>query len=185
MLKGEQKKSFDRVFLRQSPKASRVFAVIRLEQRLPKTRQLDSLGEIFLIKTNLAIALSLIITVVSFGLPAPVSAQSTSDTEKIHAKVMTLSASKDSQVEVKFRDRTKIKGYIDSVEPLAFKLRDPKDGKVQSIVYSEVESVNKAGGGVSTKTWLIIGGIAAGTVTTWLIVKPAVCDGGAQSRGPC
>ena len=32
---------------------------------------------------------------------------------------------------------------------------------------------------LQVKTWLIVGGIAAGAVTTWLIVKPAVCDGGA------
>ena len=135
-----------------------------------------------MIKRHLAIALSAIITVLSFGLPA--IAQSTEQIEKIRAKVQTLSTSKDSQVEVKFRDRTKLKGYIDSVESLSFKLRDPKDGTLQSISYSEVDSVSKTGG-VSTKTWLILGGVAAGAVTTWLIVKPAVCDGGAQTRGIC
>jgi hypothetical protein len=112
-------------------------------------------------------------------------AQSTREVEKIRAKVQTLSASRDLQVEVKFRDRTKLKGYIGSVEPVSFTLRDPKTGTSQSIVYTEVDSVSKAAGGVSTKTWLILGGVAAGAVTTWLIVKPAVCDGGAQTRGIC
>src|SRR5688500_5147981 len=120
----------------------------------------------------------------SFGLPLTAKAQSNSEAEKIRSKVHTLSASKSSQVQVKFRDRTKLKGYIDAVEPLSFTLRDPKNGTTQSIAYSEVDSISKTGG-VSTKTWLIIGGIAAGTVTTWLIVKPAVCDGGAQTRGIC
>lgn len=86
---------------------------------------------------------------------------------------------------MKFRDRTKLKGFIESVEPVSFKLRDPKDGTSQSIAYSEVDSVSKASSGISTKTWLILGGVAAGAVTTWLIVKPAVCDGGAQTRGIC
>ena len=138
-----------------------------------------------MIKTHLALALSVVITVVSFGLPLTAKAQSNSEAEKIRSKVHTLSASKSSQVQVKFRDRTKLKGYIEAVEPLSFTLRDPKNGTTQSIVYSEVESISKAGDGVSTKTWLIIGGISAGTVTTWLIVKPAVCDGGAQTRGIC
>jgi len=40
-------------------------------------------------------------------------------------------------------------------------------------------------GGLSTKSWIIIGGAAAGTIITWLIVKPAFCDGGAQTRGIC
>jgi hypothetical protein len=138
-----------------------------------------------LIKKHVAIALSLIITALSLALPSKAIAQSDTQTEKVRAKVQVLSTSKDSQVEVKFRDKTKVKGYIAAVEPVSFTLRDPKDGKSQSIAYSEVDSVNKASGGVSTKTWLILGGVAAGAVTTWLIVKPAVCDGGAQTRGVC
>ena len=134
-------------------------------------------------KTHLAVALSAIITVLSFS-PAA-QAQSSAEIEKVRAKVQTLSASKDTQVEVKFRDRTKLKGYIESAEPVTFKLRDPKLGTTQSIAYSEVDNVSKAGSGISTKTWLIVGGVAAGAVTTWLIVKPAVCDGGAQTRGIC
>lgn len=138
-----------------------------------------------MIKTHLALALSVVITLMSFGLPLTAKAQSNSEAEKIRSKVHTLSASKGSQVQVKFRDRTKLKGYIEAVEPLSFTLRDPKNGTTQSIAYSEVESISKASDGVSTKTWLIIGGIAAGSVATWLIVKPAVCDGGAQTRGIC
>ena len=137
----------------------------------------------FVLKKHLAITLSAIITALMFGLPA--TAQSTAVAEKIRTKVQTLSASKNSLVQVKFRDQTKVKGYIDSVEPVSFKLRDAKDGTTQSIAYSEVISVTSASNGVSTKTWLILGGVAAGAVTTWLIVKPAICDGGAQSRGPC
>ncbi len=137
-----------------------------------------------MIERHLAVTLSVIITALSFG-PATAIAQSTAEIEKVRARVQTLSTSKDSQVEVKFRDRTKIKGYIESVEPLSFKLRNPKDGTSQSITYSEVDSVSKASGGISTKTWLILGGVAAGAVTTWLVVKPAVCDGGAQTRGIC
>ena len=138
-----------------------------------------------MIKKHLAIVLSLVITAVSFGLPVTASARSAADDEKIRARVQILSTSKDSQVDVKFRDKTKVKGYIVSVEPASFTLKDPKDGKLQSISYSEVDSISKASDGISTKTWLILGGVAAGVVTTWLIVKPAVCDGGAQTRGIC
>ncbi len=135
-----------------------------------------------MIKTPLALTLAVIITAIS--IPAIATAQSAAETEKIRAKVQTLATGKDVLVQVKFRDRTKVKGYIDSVEPVSFKLRDQKDGTSQSISYSEVDSVSKAEG-VSTKTWLIVGGVAVGALTTFLIVKPALCDGGAQSRGPC
>ena len=136
-----------------------------------------------MIKKHVAIAVSVVITALSLVLPSQATAQSDKQIDMVRAKVQTL-ASSDSQVEVKFRDKTKAKGYITSVEPVSFTLRDPKGGASQSIGYSEVDSVSKAGG-VSTKTWLIIGGVAAGAVTTWLIVKPAVCDGGAQTRGVC
>ena len=138
-----------------------------------------------MIKKYLTIALSATLTAVSFGLPTTARAQSTTEIDKIRARVQTLATSKDSQVQVKFRDKTKLKGYIDSVDPVSFTLRDSKNGTTQSIAYSEVESVSKASDGVSTKTWLILGGVAAGAVTTWLVVKPAVCDGGAQTRGIC
>lgn len=146
---------------------------------------IERLEIMILIKKHVAIALSVIITALSLVLPSQATAQSNTDTEKVRAKVQILSASRDSQVEVKFRDKTKVKGYINTVEPVSFTLRDPKTGTSQSISYSEVDSVSKADGGVSTKTWLIIGGVAAGAVTTWLVVKPAVCDGGAQTRGAC
>lgn len=135
-------------------------------------------------KTHLSIALSTILTAISFGFPVTATAQSTTQIEKIRARVHVLAANKDQQVQVKFRDQTKLKGYIGSVDPVAFTLKDSKNGTPQSVAYSEVESITKAGGS-STKTWLIVGGIAAGAVTTWLIVKPAACDGGAQTRGIC
>jgi len=137
------------------------------------------------IKKHLAIALSAILSAISFGLPATARAQSTSDSNQIRARVQKLAMSKGSQVQVKFRDKTKLKGYIDSVDPVSFTLRDSKSGTTQSIAYSEVENVSKASDGVSTKTWLILGGVAAGAITTFLIVKPALCDGGAQTRGIC
>jgi hypothetical protein len=140
---------------------------------------------LLLTKRYAALALSLIITAVNLALPSRATAQSNTDIEKIRARVQVLSASRDSQVEVRFRDKTMVKGYITSVEPVSFNLRDSKTGTSQSIGYSEVDSVSKSNGGVSTTTWLIIGGIAAGAVTTWVIVKPAVCDGGAQTRGIC
>ena len=138
-----------------------------------------------MVRTTLSITLSLVIAAVSVGLPATATAQSSPDVEKMKAKVQILSVSKDDPIEVKFRDKTKVKGYIVSVEPVSFTLRDPKGGKLQSITYSEIHDVNKASNGISTKTWLIIAGVAAGAVTTWLVVKPAVCDGGAQTRGLC
>lgn len=138
-----------------------------------------------MINKHVALALLVVFTALNFAFPSHATAQSDKEIEKVRAQVQLLSPAKESQVEVKFRDKTKLKGYITSVEPVSFTLRDPKTGTSQSISYSEVDTVGKASSGVSKKTWFILGGVAAGAITTWLIVKPAFCDGGAQTRGIC
>lgn len=137
-----------------------------------------------LIKKYSATLLTLWIVAGSFMFPTIATAQSNVDPEKTLAKVQTLSADGEQQVEVKFRDKTKLKGHITKVEPVSFTLKDQRKGTSHTIAYSEVESISKSGG-ISGKTWWIIGGVAAGAITTWLVVKPAVCDGGAQTRGIC
>jgi hypothetical protein len=136
-----------------------------------------------LVKKYLVCLLSMLIFT-TLVVPGPVSAQSES-VEKTRTKVQTLSMNRDQQIEVKFHDNTKIKGHIVSVDPDSFTLNDGNTATPQRILYSEVDEVKKVSRGFSAKTWLILGGVAAGTVATWLIVKPAVCDGGAQSRGIC
>jgi hypothetical protein len=138
-----------------------------------------------LIKKYLAALLSVCVIAVSLSLTVTVSAQSIADADQTRSKVQALSVNRDKKVEVKLRDKTNYKGYITAVEPDSFTLKDAKTSNSQKFSYAEVEDVKKVGGGISTKTWIIIGGVAAGTVTTWLIVKPAFCDGGAQTRGIC
>ena len=64
-------------------------------------------------------------------------------------------------------------------------LVDSEDGSSQTVAYADVEKVKKAGGGFSSRSWIILGAAAVGAVATWMVVKPALCDGGAQTRGPC
>jgi hypothetical protein len=105
---------------------------------------------------------------------------------KVKAKVQELGVGSNSRVEVKLKDQTKLKGYISAIADDSFTLTDSKSGATQKVSYADVSEVKKGGGGgLSTKTWIIIGAVGAGAVTTWLIAKPAVCDGGAQTRFPC
>jgi hypothetical protein len=101
---------------------------------------------------------------------------------KIKAKVQELG---NTRVEVKLQDQTKLKGQVSSIDNDGFSITDAKSGVSQRVAYADVTEVKKAGGGLSTKTWLIIGGAAAGSIITWMVVKPAFCDGGAQTRFPC
>lgn len=104
---------------------------------------------------------------------------------RARAKVASLGVGRNARVEVKLRDKTTLKGYISATEQDSFTVADSKTGSSSNVRYAEVSEVKKAGGGLSTKSWIIIGAAAVGTTAAWFIVKPAFCDGGAQTRFPC
>lgn len=140
-----------------------------------------------MIKRTVATALAGLLLLFAVGFP-PVHAQTAKDTlslGKWRAKVRELGVGEKARVEVKLRDNTKVKGYISSAGEDSFSVADSKSGASQTVAYADVIDLKKAGGGLSTKTWIIIGAAAAGAVITWIVVKPAFCDGGAQTRFPC
>lgn len=104
---------------------------------------------------------------------------------RARVKVEKLGAGSNAGVEVKLLDGTKLKGYVSAREQDSFTVRDRKTGASSLVRYAEVSEVKKSGGGLSTKSWIIIGSAIAGAVVTWIIVKPALCDGGAQTKFPC
>jgi len=102
------------------------------------------------------------------------------------AKVLRMGVGSKSRVEVKLRDDSQVKGYVSAASDESFTVTDSKTGASRTIAYADVAKVKKSGGGLSTRAKLIIGAAAAaGAVITWIIVKPALCDGGAQTRGIC
>lgn len=125
----------------------------------------------------------MMLSVGSLGMPLA-AAQSDLDSEaaKVRTKVETLGV--DTRVDVRLRDKTKLKGQITGTEPDSFAIANGA-GANSKIFYSDVAEVKRAGGGWSTKYWIILGSAVAGALVTWAIVKPALCDGGAQTRGPC
>jgi hypothetical protein len=104
---------------------------------------------------------------------------------RVRTEVSKLRIGKNAHVEVKLRDDTKLKGYISETSEDSFTVADSKTGASRTVAYTDVAQVKKSGGGISMKTWGIIAAAAAGAVVTWIVVKPVLCDGGAQSRGPC
>jgi hypothetical protein len=102
------------------------------------------------------------------------------------AKVLRMGVGAKSRVEVKLRDDSKLKGYVSEARDDSFTVTDSKTGASQTVSYTDVSQVKKSGGGLSTRSKLLIGAAAAaGAIVTWIIVKPALCDGGAQTRGIC
>ena len=136
-----------------------------------------------LLKRIISILLLVIISTAGVSLTA-VSAQGTTDlqTAKMRSKVESLKTG--TRVEVKLRDKTELRGEIGGTEPHSFYIDNLAGGNTK-VFYSDVSEVKKVGGGWSTKHWVILGSVVAGALVTWAIVKPALCDGGAQTRGPC
>ena len=131
--------------------------------------------------------LSGILLATAFGFQ-PALAQTGNDTqaaEKVRARVEKIGVGRNARVEVKLRDNTQLKGYISAADQDSFTVIDSKTGSIRTVSYADSSSVKKAGSGLSAKTWIILGAAVVGTAVTWVIVKPVLCDGGAQTRGPC
>jgi hypothetical protein len=138
-------------------------------------------------RRTFAIMLSGILLVTAFGFQH-VLAQTANDTQaiaKIRAKVQKIGVGSNARVEVKLRDQTQWKGYISAAEQDSFTVTDSKTGATRTVSYADASGVKKLGGGLSAKNWIILGAAVVGAAVTWVIVKPVLCDGGAQTRGPC
>ena len=143
-----------------------------------------------MIRKHFAIALSTTLLFSTFCLSSTTRAQTLPDAqaaEKARATVEKIGLGREARVEVKLRDQTKIKGYVSAAEQDFFTVvTDSKTGTSQTVRYAEVAKVKKPGHGFSATTWAIVGAVAAAAIIVGVtVVKPVVCDGGAQSRGLC
>ena len=147
------------------------------------------------LKRMLAIVLTGILLTIA-ATPGPVNAQSAANSvgdkgqddpsaAKVRMDVLKDFVGEKARVEVKLRDSSKLKGHIGDASEDSFTVVNANNGFNQKIAYANVDKVKKTGNGFSTRSWIILGAAVAGAVATWIIVKPAVCDGGAQTRGPC
>ena len=102
---------------------------------------------------------------------------------KSRAKVARIGVGQTAKVEVKLRDESRIKGYVSELQQDSFTVVERDTGGTRNIAYADALEVKRSSGGLSTRSWGIIGAAAAGAIVTWIVVKPALCDGGAQTRG--
>ena len=98
--------------------------------------------------------------------------------DRTRASVQKLGVGRDARVEVKLRDNTKLKGFISASGQDSFTVTDAKTGASQTVAFADVAQVKKQGGGLSTRSWIIIGAVSAAVVIVALtVVKPVLCDG--------
>ena len=138
-------------------------------------------------RRTFAIRLSGLLLLSAFGFQGA-GAQSLVDqqaTEKIRTKVLKMGVGVNARVAVKLRDNNQLNGYISGADQDSFTVVERGSGSSRMISYADTQSVKKAGSGVSARTLIILGAVAAGAAVTLMVVKPALCDGGAQTRGPC
>ena len=139
-----------------------------------------------MLKRTMAIVVSGMLLSLTFGFSS-VRAQTAKEDQaaaKMRSQVLKLGTGPRARVEAKLRDKTTLKGYVSAADDNSFTVTDSNTGAAQTVAYTDVAKVKKPGG-LSTKSWIIIGAAAAGAVITWIVVKPAFCDGGAQTKFPC
>lgn len=123
--------------------------------------------------------LSLVLAAGAWAVPG-VSGQTVSDAAEIRSKVAEIGTGRDAKIEVTMRDKTKLKGYVDTVASDSFSVIEEKTGSSQTVDFANVAKVRKPRNGLKPRTWIIIGAAAAAAIIIGkTVLYPVLCDGGA------
>jgi hypothetical protein len=100
--------------------------------------------------------------------------------EEARAEVQRLGVGTKTRVEVRLQDGARLSGRISAAGDDTFTITDSKTGAPRTVAYADVARVKKSGGGLSARTWVIIGAAAAAAVIVGVtVIHPVLCDGGA------
>jgi hypothetical protein len=106
----------------------------------------------------------------------PVAASSNAEEEarlagKVKSGIEKLGSGTNTRVEVKLRDKTRLKGYVSEISENAFVVTDVKTGASNNVAYAEVKQIK--GNNMSTGAKIAIGvSVAIGLILliSWLII---------------
>ncbi len=88
-------------------------------------------------------------------------------TSKVKTGIAKLGVGPEARIEVKLRDKTKLKGYVSQINADSFVIADAKTGATTEVPYPNVTSVK--GNNLSTGAKIAIG-VAIGVGVTFLIL---------------
>lgn len=88
-------------------------------------------------------------------------------TSKVKTGIAKLGIGPEARVEVKLRDKTKLKGYISQINDDSFVIADAKTGTTTEVTYPNVTQVK--GNNLSTGAKIAIG-VAIGVGVTFLVL---------------
>jgi hypothetical protein len=91
---------------------------------------------------------------------------------KVKVGIEKLGTGHDTRVEVKLRDKTRLKGYISEISDAGFVVTDLKSGASNNVTYAEVSQVK--GNNLSTGAKIAIGiaiGVGVTLLVAWIIIS--------------
>src|SRR5919109_2859611 len=90
--------------------------------------------------------------------------------EKVKAGISKLGVGEQSRVEIKLRDKSKLKGHIQEIGEEDFVVAEAKTNKTTRVAYAQVQTVK--GNNLSTGAKIAIGlGILSAILIIWLILE--------------
>lgn len=101
-------------------------------------------GETTMFKKYLSLILTVLVINLSLGATAfaGTNAEKTAKfAEKVKTNIARLGTGKDARVEVKLRDKTKLKGYISRASENSFTVIDEKTGNASEVFYANAKQV--------------------------------------------
>lgn len=119
----------------------------------------------------------LVVLLVNIAYPSPAFAGDKREkdaqfAQKIRSEIAKLGVGPDARVEVKLRDKTKLKGHISDVNNESFAVVDDKTGSATTVTYPQVKQVK--GNNLATGVKIAIGiGIV---VAVLLILAPHIAQ---------
>lgn len=110
------------------------------------------------------LTLFITIFVINLSLSASVFAKTNSTkeaklTEKLKANITKLGTGKDARVEVKLRDKTKLKGYISQINENTFVVIDGKTNLTNEVAYKNAKQVKGNNLSTGVKIAIAVGAI--------------------------
>lgn len=94
---------------------------------------------------------------------------------KVKAGIAKLGAGADTRVEIKLRDKTKLKGFISEVGAESFVVTDPKTSTATTVTYPQVAKAK--GNNLSTGAAIAIGvAIGVGATVLTILILIATLD---------
>ena len=151
--------------------ATRIIMVVSMTARGPSENDSQEYKETIMIKRALAMTLAVVLIHTLIAVQ-PASASPKSDKEsqlagKVKAGILKLGVGKDSIVEVRLQDKTRLTGYISEANDESFVVANDETGSSVSVPYADVTKVK--GNNLSTGAKIGIG-IAIGFLLTVAVI---------------